>query len=423
MTRWIGADEVGRLLVPGMTVFVAGATAEPLEILEALSLQGERCAGVRFVSVSLPGVNHTDFCEFHADTRSVAFFATRANRTSLENGQAEFMRLGYSAIYEFLSSGPEIDLALVQLPPMQTGQPVSLGICADFLPAVLDRAGRVIGEINSRQPVPCNAPSMQPGRLDFAIACDREVPVIPVPVASPETNEIGRLVAHEIEDGSCIQVGIGAIPNAVLSALGNKNDLGCHSGMISEAVKDLARAGNITGVRKTVDTGKIVTGVVLGSEALVRWAGTAQELAIRPVSYTHDTAVISAMDRFISINTALEVDLSGRVNAESIGGRQVSGPGGAVDMMRGAAGSRGGKSFIALNSTAKDGQVSRIVPALQPGTAVTAAGSDTDFIVTEFGARRVRGLRGEARARALIEIAHPDFRDQLADEWKEPTPV
>jgi acyl-CoA hydrolase len=338
MTRWIGADEVGRLLVPGMTVFVAGATAEPLEILEALSLQGERCAGVRFVSVSLPGVNHTDFCEFHADTRSVAFFATRANRTSLENGQAEFMRLGYSASYEFLSSGPEIDLALVQLPPMQTGQPVSLGICADFLPAVLDRAGRVIGEINSRQPVPCNAPSMQPGRL-------------------------------------------------------------------------------------TVDTGKIVTGVVLGSEALVRWAGTAQELAIRPVSYTHDTAVISAMDRFISINTALEVDLSGRVNAESIGGRQVSGPGGAVDMMRGAAGSRGGKSFIALNSTAKDGQVSRIVPALQPGTAVTAAGSDTDFIVTEFGARRVRGLRGEARARALIEIAHPDFRDQLADEWKEPTPV
>jgi len=419
MTAWIGADEVGRLLKPGMTVFVAGATAEPLEILQALSRQGDTCAGVRFVSVSLPGVNHIDFCDFHEDASSLAFFATKANRSSLESGRAEFMRLQYSSIYKFLASGLKIDVALVQLPPFQPGQAVSLGICADFLPAVLDKSGLVVGEINNRQPVPADAPFMQAQRLDYAVACDREVPVIPVPVASSQTDEIGRLVAGEIEDGSCLQVGIGAIPNAVLSALGNKNDLGCHSGMISEGVMDLALSGNLNGALKGIDTGKIVTGVVLGSEALLQWAGSSRELVIRGVSYTHDPEVISSNDRFISINSALEVDLSGRVNAETIAGRRVSGQGGAMDMIRGAASSKSGKSFIALNSTARGGKVSRVVAALSPDDPVTVSNTDVDYIVTEFGARRIGGMPTEDRARALIGIAHPDFRQALRDEWKE----
>ena len=260
---------------------------------------------------------------------------------------------------------------------------------------------------------------MQVKRLDYALACDRELPVIPVPAASAQTDEIGALVAEEVEDGSCLQIGIGAIPNAVLSALGNKNDLGCHSGMISEGVMDLALSGNLNGVRKSIDTGKIVTGVVLGSDALLQWAGSSRELSIRPVSYTHDPAIISSNDRFISINSALEVDLSGRVNAESIAGRRVSGPGGAMDMIHGAAASKSGKSFIALNSTARSGQVSRIVAALNPENPVTVSNTDVDYIVTEFGARRIRGLSAEARARSLIEIAHPDFRQTLQDQWKE----
>ena len=264
-----------------------------------------------------------------------------------------------------------------------------------------------------------DTPAIRPERLDYAVACDREVPVIPVPQATAEADRIAMLVAQQVEDGSCIQVGIGVIPNAVLAALGEKNDLGAHSGMISEGIMQLAMAGNLNGACKALDNGNIVTGAVLGSEVLVRWAGSARELVIRPVSYTHDSAIISANDRFVSINSALEVDLSGQVNAESIAGRQVSGPGGAVDMMRGAARSAGGKSFIALNATAKGGQVSRIVVALNPNTPVTATRDDIDYVVTEFGARRIRDLPAAARADALIEIAHPDFRQQLKTEWNE----
>ena len=400
-----------------MTVFVAAATAEPREILEALLRHGECCACVHFVSVSLPGVNHLDFCDLHEDAFSQAFFATTANRKSLQAGRLDFKRLRYSEIFEYLSAALQIDLALVQLPPFQKDSHVSMGLCADFLPAVIDKAGLVIGEINARQPVPVDAPVIRTERLDYAVACDRAVPEIPVPQATAEVDRIGKLVAQQVEDGSCVQVGLGVIPNAVVGALGEKNDLGCHSGMITEGIMQLAMAGNLNGACKQTDTGKIVTGAVLGSEALVQWAGTAQDLAIRPVSYTHDSAIISSNDRFVSINTALEVDLSGQVNAESIGGRPVSGPGGAVDMMRGAARSSGGKSFVALNSTAKGGRVSRIVTALDPDTPVTATRDDVDYIVTEFGARRIRGLAAAARADALIEIAHPDFRQQLKTEW------
>ncbi len=417
MIRWIGADEVGRLLRPGMTVFVAGATAEPSEILEALLRQGECCAGVHFVSVSLPGVNHFDFCDLHADASSQAFFATAANRKSLQAGRLDFKRLRYSEIFEYLSAALQIDLALVQLPPFHKDSHVSMGLCADFLPAVIDKAGLVIGEINARQPVPVDAPVIRTERLDYAVACDRAVPIIPVPDATAEADQIGKLVAQQVEDGSCVQVGMGVIPNAVLGALGEKNDLGCHSGMITEGIMQLAMAGNLNGACKETDTGKIVTGVVLGSEALIQWAGSARELLIRPVSYTHDSDRIGQIDRFVSINSALEVDLSGQVNAETIGDRPVSGPGGAVDMMRGAARSSGGKSFVALNSTAKGGQVSRIVTALNPDTPVTATRDDVDYIVTEFGARRIRGLAAAARAETLIEIAHPDFRQQLKAEW------
>jgi 4-hydroxybutyrate CoA-transferase len=199
--------------------------------------------------------------------------------------------------------------------------------------------------------------------------------------------------------------------------LSEKNDLGIHSGMISDGVMALARSGNLSGSRKTIDQGRIVSGATLGSKELIEWAGEAPQLSIRPVGYTHDSGVIGEIEKFVSINSAMEVDLFGQVNADILGGRQFSGTGGSVDMIRGAALSRGGKSFVALSSTAKGGTVSRIVAALAPNTATTALRTDIDFVVTEFGARRIRHLPVMERAEALIEIAHPDFRDRLRDEW------
>jgi 4-hydroxybutyrate CoA-transferase len=418
MTQWIQAQDVAGLLRPGMTVFVAGATAEPREILRALSEQGEGCAGVRFVSVSLPGINHVDFTSLNEKAQSTAFFATPENRQSIATGRAEFVPMQYSAIYDYLQRDLPVDVALVQLPE-PTRDAVSLGISVDFLPSILDKAGLLIGEINTRQPTPAGAAEMPLSRLDYAVACDRPVPTIAPAKINSTINEIGRHIAGLIQDGDCLQIGIGGIPGATMAALSERNDLGFHSGMITDGAMNLARAGNITGRMKAVDADLMVSGATLGSQELIEWAGNAQNLAFRPVGYTHNIEVLRRINNFVSINSALEVDLFGQVNADMLGSRQISATGGSIDMMRGAALSAGGRSIIALKSTARGGTVSCIRPALTAGTATTALRTDVDYVVTEYGARRIRHLPLMARAAALIEIAHPDFHDSLQDQWKE----
>lgn len=416
MKRWIEADKVAGFLEPGMTVFVAGATAEPREILAALGRQGERCAGVHFVSVSIPGMNGCDFSTLHPEARSTAFFATPENRASISSGRTDFVPLQYSAIFDYLEKDLKVDAVLAQMPPAQ-GDAVSLGISADFLPAVLKKAGAVFAEINERQPVPADAPTWPADNVDFAVACDRPVPVFPSQRSDEAAAAIGRHVAELINDGDCLQIGIGRIPGAVLAALTGKSDLGIHSGLIPDGVMVLAEAGNITGRRKNQDRNKIVTCATLGGEALIEWAGSTPDLAIRPVSHTHDVSVIRRIDNYVSINSAVEVDLFGQVSADMLGGQQWTGPGGAVDTMRGAALSDGGRSIVALKATAARGKKSRIVAALERNTAASALRTDIDYVVTEYGARRVRHLPTSARAEALIEIAAPELRDQLRDEW------
>ncbi len=416
MKRWVKKDEVAGFFEPGMTVFVAGATAEPSEILAALQRQPDRCAGVHFVSISIPGINGFDFSALHPETRYTTFFATPENRASIEAGNTDFVPLQYRVIFDYLRNGLKVDIVLAQLPPAQ-GDTISLGLCADFLPAVLDEAGMVIAEINERQPVPSDSPTISLDRIDLAVACDRPVAEFPAQKADKTVTAIGVHIKQLIDDGDCLQIGIGTIPGAALAALSDKNDLGIHSGLISDGVMALANAGNITGRYKTQDQNKIVTGTTLGSDSLIQWAGDAPDLMIRPVGYTHDPGVIRQIDNFVSINSAVEVDLFGQVNADMMGGRQWTGPGGAVDMMRGAALSRGGRSIVALKATAANGERSRIVAALDRNIAATALRTDIDYVVTEYGARRVRYLSTAARAEALIGITAPAFRDQLRDEW------
>lgn len=416
MQRCIEADEVTGFFEPGMTVFVAGATAEPRHVLAALERQGERCAGVHFVSISIPGMNSFDFSALHPEARSTAFFATPENRASIASGRTDFIPLQYSAIFDYLQKELKIDAVLAQLPPAQ-GDAVSLGISADFLPAVLDKAGTVFAELNEQQPVPADAPTWPADSIDYVVACDGPVPIFPSQNCDEAAVAIGRHVAELIYDGDCLQIGIGAIPGAVLDALADKSDLGIHSGLICDGVMTLAEAGNISGRHKNQDRNKIVTCATLGSEALIEWAGSAPHLAIRPVNHTHDVGVIRQIDNFVSINSAVQVDLFGQVSADMLDGQQWTGPGGAVDMMRGAALSSGGRSIVALRSTAANGRKSRIVAALGHDTAATALRTDIDIVVTEYGARRIRHLPTKARAEALIEIAAPVFRDQLRDEW------
>lgn len=418
MTRWIDADQVAEKLAPGMTVFVAGATAEPGDCLDALAKVGVRCAGVRFVSVPVPGMNGVDFSAFHPKTRSTTFFATPQNRESMAAGRVDYLPLQYRAIYDYLERDLDIDLVITQLPPPDKDGMISHGVSADFLPAVLAKAKQVIGEINVAQPSPADSLKMPEARLDFAVKTNRPVLSFPVTEINDAARAIGQRVAGLVPDGACIQIGIGAIPTATLAALGDKNDLGFHSGMITDGVRTLIEAGTMSGKAKTIDQGRAVIGATLGTPELIEWVGVSKQITLRPVSYTHDPGVLRQIDNFVSINSALEVDLFGQVNADMLGGRQVSGTGGSVDMMRGAALSSGGRSIIALNATASGGTVSRIVPALAPNIAATALRSDIDYVVTEFGARHIKHLPVQARAEALIELAAPEFRDGLRDAWK-----
>ena len=415
MTKWIEADEVVQQLRPGMTVFVAGATAEPGAILEALGRNPERCAGIRFVSVSIPGINDVDFSRLHDDCKATAFFATQGNRDAIASGRIDFMPMHYRSIFDYLAA-QSFDVVVAQI-PLPGDESFSIGVCADFLPAVLDNATLFVGEINKQQPAPVDSPAWPVSRLDMAIECDRSVGMLAETETDAAAIDIGRHVAEIIEDGDCLQVGIGSISSAILAALDNKNDLGVHSGLVSDGMMALALAGNINGRNKNIDTGRVVSCTTLGSRALLEWVGSAPELRFQAVNYTHDIAVIRQLDQFVSINSAMQVDLFGQVNSDMLNGRQLSGSGGAVDMMRAAKLSKGGRSIIALKATAKGGTISRIVATLTSDTATTILRTDVDYVVTEFGARRIGQLPVRQRADALIEIAAPQFRTQLQKDW------
>ncbi|TDJ32000.1 MAG: acetyl-CoA hydrolase, partial [Gammaproteobacteria bacterium] len=245
------------------------------------------------------------------------------------------------------------------------------------------------------------------------IESERQLFELPVPEIDPAAVCIGKLVASLIQDGDCLQTGIGAIPAAILNQLSNKNDLGLHGGLIDDGGMELIRQGVLTGANKPLDRDVHVTGMALGSHALIEWLAATPEVMFRSANYTHEVNVIRQLPGFVSINSAVEVDLHGQVNAEVTGGRQISGTGGSVDFMRAAKASRGGRSIIAMHATARNGEVSRIVAKVE---LVTALRTDVDIVVTEHGIAHLKNLPSRARARALIDIAAPQFRSELETE-------
>ncbi|HEY0526977.1 MAG TPA: acetyl-CoA hydrolase/transferase C-terminal domain-containing protein [Stellaceae bacterium] len=420
----IDADDVPRLLRPGMTVFVEGSTAEPLPLAEALARAPEASAGVTYAGVLIPGINRFDYAGLHPEARAVAFFVGPAQRASFAAGRVRLLPLHYSAQYAWLETVCPVDLALIQVAPPDAAGNCSLGAVADFVPAVLGKAGRIVAEVNARMPALPGAPSVSYGRLDYVVETDR--PLIEVADEGGGADEIASIAENAaalIRDGDTVQIGIGRVQNTILSRLADRRHIGFHSGMITDAVMDLVRAGALTGARKSRDWGRIVTGAAVGTQALYDFLRSGGEGAglvdMRPVSYTHAATVLAGIDDFVSINSALEVDLLGQVNCETIGGRQVSGVGGFVDFVRGARLSKGGRSIVAFGATGKRGAVSRIVARLGEGAVVSSLRSDIDCVVTEHGVAALRDRSVDERAEALVEIAAPQFRDGLQQAWRE----
>jgi acyl-CoA hydrolase len=252
---------------------------------------------------------------------------------------------------------------------------------------------------------------------EIDLAVDVDTPLLSEePGAISETERaIGQCVADLVEDGATLRLGIGGIPNAALAAMGSKRDLGVHTEMFSDGLLDLVENGTVNGAAKAIHPGKIVTTFIMGSQRLYDWVHDNPMIEMHPVDYTNDTSIIRRNTRMTAINSAIQVDLSGQVCADSIGTRLYSGVGGQMDFMRGAALSPGGKAIIALPSTARSGGMSRIVPVLSEGAGVTTTRAHVQYVVTEYGTAYLHGRSIRERARALIDIAHPDFREELSD--------
>ena len=338
-------------------------------------------------------------------------------RAAVQAGRADFTPVLLSEVPLLFREGElPLDVALIHVSPPDEHGFCSLGVEAGLTKTPSQTARLVLAEVNERMPRTLGDSFIHISKIDRAIPVDYPLAELPMGEVTELSTRIGQHVAGLVEDGSTMQMGIGSIPDAVLGLLGGKRDLGVHTELFSDGVMRLVQSGVITNERKTLHPGKIVAGFILGSQALYDFVDDNPIVELHPTEYVNDPFVIAQNDRMVSINSAIEIDLTGQVCADSIGPRPYSGVGGQMDFIYGAARSRGGRPIIALPSTAdlRDGRrVSRIVAMLKPGAGVTTTRNHVHYVVTEFGVAYLYGKTIRQRARSLIEVAHPDERENL----------
>jgi acyl-CoA hydrolase len=396
-----------------MTVFVHGAAATPRPLVEALAARTD-LEGVRVIHLHTEGEAPYVAVGREAEFRAAALFTGANLREAVATGRADFVPVFLSDIPRLFESGRiQLDAALLQLSPPDVHGLCTLGLSCDAARAAADCAPLVLAEVNERMPRTHGHTVVPLARAAAFVHTDRPLPEHRAEAATPEVARIGELVAGLVEDGACLQVGIGAIPGAALARLKGKRDLGVHTEMFSDGVVDLCEAGSISNRLKAVHPGRIVTTFVNGSRRVFEFVHDNPLVEFHPCDRTNDTSLIRKNDRATAINSAIQIDLTGQVCADSFGHRIYSGIGGQMDFIRGAALSRGGRAIIALPSTAKGGAVSRILPELAPGAGVVTTRGHVHWVVTEYGTVDLHGKTLRERAALLIGVAHPDFRAEL----------
>lgn len=412
--RAVTADEVVAHVGNGQRVFVHGAAATPTPLLEALARRRE-LDGVRLYHLHLAGPCRFAEPDGPPGITSVSFFAGENVRAAIQAGRAEMMPVFLSDIPAlFETRRIPLDVALVQLSPPDAHGNCTLGTSVDAALAAVESANVVIAEINERMPRSHGHSVVPLSRVTAFMHSDRPLHAARPAERGPVEEQIAEHVAALIEDGATLQMGIGAIPDAVLARLSNKLHLGVHTEMFSDGLIPLIQNGVVTNRDKAVHRGRTVAAFVNGTQELFSFVHDNALIELHPCDRTNDTAAIRKNPKVTAINSALEVDLSGQVCADSIGHAIYSGIGGQMDFIRGAALSRGGKPIIALPSTAARGTISRITAALKPGAGVVTTRGHVHYVVTEHGIASLHGCTLRERADALIAIAHPDFRAELS---------
>jgi len=416
-TRVMTAEQAVQDIQSGQRVFLTGNCSVPQRLLQALVARAPSLQDVEIVNVlTIGAAPHADPA-MAGHLKINTLFISDNVRAAVHDGRADFTPVLLSEVPLLFRNGAlPLDVALIHVSPPDEHGFCSLGIEAGLTKTPSQVARLVIAEVNERMPRTLGDSFIHISKIDRAIPVNYPLAELPMGQVTDLSRRIGEHVAHLVEDGATMQMGIGAIPDAVLNLLGDKRDLGVHTELFSDGVMRLVQAGVITNEKKTLHPGKIIAGFILGSHALYNFVDDNPVVELHPTEYVNDPFVISRNERMISINSAIEVDLTGQVCADSIGARPYSGVGGQMDFVYGASRSRGGRPIIALPSTAtlKDGtRASRIVPMLKPGAGVTTTRNHVHYIVTEFGAAYLYGKTIRQRARALIEVAHPDYREEL----------
>jgi acyl-CoA hydrolase len=400
-------------------VFVHTAVAAPQRLIEALAERGPELRHVEVCHLHTEGAAPYAQPELRESFHVNAFFVGGNVRKAVASGEADYIPVFLSEVPSLFKHGIlPLDVAMVQVSPPDEHGFCTLGVSVDASQAAVEQAQHVIAEINPNMPRTHGDGFLHVDRIDFAIEVDYPLPEHEPPELSTVERSIGRHCADLIDDGATLQMGIGAIPDAVLAALSGHKDLGIHTEMFSDGVIDLVKSGVVTGRKKRVHPGKLVGSFLMGTRKLYDFVDDNPLVIMLGADYVNDTAVIRRNPKVTAINSAIEVDITGQVVADSIGTRMYSGVGGQMDFIRGASLSPGGKPIIALPSVTGRGE-SRIVSLLKPGAGVVTTRAHVHYIVTEYGVANLYGKNLRERARAMIEIAHPDHREQLDREAHE----
>ena len=403
-----------RHIRPGNRIFVGTGCAVPSLLVKTLETIGSKMRDTEIMHILTVGdtpYTNEQFCD---NFRCNAFFIGQNTRSAIAEGRADYTPVFLSDLPNLFRSGEiPLDVALIQVSPPDEHGFCCFGISVDVVKSASESATLVIAEVNSHMPRTWGDSLISIDKIDILVENDTPLPEVPSPPPDETAEKIAKNISRYIEDGSTIQMGIGTIPGAITKFLKDKKDLGVHSEMISDGVVDLWEAGVITNRRKTIHQGKIIATLGMGTKKLYDFVNNNPAVEFHPSEYVNNPYIISLNEKMVALNSALEVDLTGQVTAESLGHLFYSGIGGQADFMRGASKSHRGKPIIALPSTAKNGTISRIVPHLSEAAGVVTSRGDVHYVVTEYGVAYLHGKSIRERAVALINIAHPAFRDKL----------
>lgn len=411
--KLVTPEEAAKVVKSGDVIWSPPASNEPIAIWKAIAARKDELEGViirQFLSRHKQPHMDPSYAP-HIFIESL--FVTDTIRGLVHEGHASYVPVNFGDIPTIIRESERVDVFALTVSPMDEHGYVTFGLGCDYTPAAIERAKVIIAEVNPNMPRTFGNNALHISKVDYVIETNESIAELPPPTITDMDKKIAGYIAERIDDGSTLQIGIGGVPAAVCKLLEHKKNLGMHTELISDYLIDLVDCGAVNGSMKTIHKGKVVATIVEGTRRLFDWLNNNRLIELYPVDYTNNVGVIAQNYKMVSINATIEVDLFGQCGSESIGPKIYGGSGGQADFAKAITMSPNGKGFIVAYSTAKNGTISKIVPTLTPGAAVTTSRNHVDHVVTEYGVAKLRGKSIRQRALALIDIAHPDFRDQL----------